>query len=231
MSALPDLYTEASSLWDALPSSVLLLARDGTARQVNAAFCDFVGVAATDALGTGWQDALPEVSRRALCAGCHLPIQANWKSESKHYEGKTTRNWASYNPQVARDEMYQIGKHGDTKGNIIVPVRSSSALILSSTDINRQKIYIQQPPTAASGYSSQAFAPHFPHTVQPIETRRPRIGYSIYGIINGLMSGFFSGLHRGQKVGCEGFSDSDFSGHFGSPVVTLVTVSITLRKA
>lgn len=106
------------------------------------------------------------------CAGCHLPIQANWKSETKHYEGKTTRNWATYNPQVARDEMYQIGRHGDAKGNIIVPVRSSSALILSSTDINRQKIYVQQPPISAGGYSSQAFAPHFPHTVRTTETKQ-----------------------------------------------------------
>jgi hypothetical protein len=106
------------------------------------------------------------------CGGCHLPIQANWKSDSKHYEGKETRNWASYNPQVARDEMYQIGKHGPAKGGRIVPVRSSSALVLSSTDINRQKIYIQQPPIAASGHSSQAFAPHFPHTVRTKETKQ-----------------------------------------------------------
>lgn len=105
------------------------------------------------------------------CGGCHLPIQANWKQTSKHYDGKETRNWATYNPQVARDEMYQLGLHGPAKGHKIVPVRSSSALVLSSTDINRQRIYIQQPPIAASGYSSQAFAPHFPHTVRTVETK------------------------------------------------------------
>jgi hypothetical protein len=105
------------------------------------------------------------------CAGCHLPIQANWKKETNHYEGKETRNWASYNPQVARDEMYQLGKHGPTKGGKIAPVRSSSALILSSTDANRQQIYIQQPPTSSAGFSSQAFAPHFPHTVRTKETK------------------------------------------------------------
>lgn len=105
------------------------------------------------------------------CGGCHLPIQANWKKETNHYEGKLTRNWASYNPQVARDEMYQLGRHGPAKNGKIVPVRSSSALMLSSTDINRQKIYIQQPPTSSAGYSSQAFAPHFPHTVRARETK------------------------------------------------------------
>lgn len=106
------------------------------------------------------------------CGGCHLPIQANWKQKSKHYDGKTTRNWATYNPQIARDEVYQIGKHGTAKNGVIAPFRSSSALMLSSTDINRQKIYIQQPPTAASGHSSQAFAPHFPHTVRTKETKQ-----------------------------------------------------------
>ncbi|MCB0338374.1 MAG: hypothetical protein KDD53_02165 [Bdellovibrionales bacterium] len=106
------------------------------------------------------------------CAGCHLPIQANWKQRSKHYDGKTTRNWATYNPQVVRDQMFQIGKHGPAKGGIIAPIRSSSALVLSSTDINRQKIYVQQPPIAASGHSSQAFAPHFPHTVRTKETKQ-----------------------------------------------------------
>ena len=42
-----------------------------------------------------------------------------------------TRNFATYNPQVARDDMFQLGRHQTTKGNIIAPVRSTSALILS----------------------------------------------------------------------------------------------------
>jgi hypothetical protein len=43
--------------------------------------------------------------------------------------------------------------------------------MLSSTNINREKIYIQQPPIAASGHSSQAFAPHYPHTERKTETK------------------------------------------------------------
>ena len=105
------------------------------------------------------------------CAGCHLPIQANWKTRRHHYDNEETRNFATYNPQVARDQMFQLGKHGPVKGGRITPVRSSSALILSSTNANRERIYIQQPPVAASGYSSQAFAPHFPHTVRKTETK------------------------------------------------------------
>ncbi len=105
------------------------------------------------------------------CGGCHLPIEANWKTKSHRYEGGETRNFATYNPQVARDEMFQLGKHQTTKGNQVAPVRSSSALVLSSTNINRERIYVQQPPISAIGFSSQAFAPHFPHTVRKTETK------------------------------------------------------------
>ena len=105
------------------------------------------------------------------CGGCHLPIEANWKTKEHKYEGRETRNWATYNPQVARDEMFQLGIHQTTKNNMIAPVRSTSALVLSSTNINRERIYYQQPPISAVGFSSQAFAPHFPHTVRKTETK------------------------------------------------------------
>ncbi|MGB0211431.1 hypothetical protein [Algiphilus sp.] len=105
------------------------------------------------------------------CAGCHLPIEANWKTERQHYEGEERRNFATYNPQITRNDVYQLGRHGPAKGNRIAPVRSSSALVLSSTNANREKIYVQQPPISASGYSSQAFAPHYPHTERKTETK------------------------------------------------------------
>jgi hypothetical protein len=105
------------------------------------------------------------------CGGCHLPIEANWKTKNHKYGGEETRNFATYNPQVARDEMFQLGRHQTTKGNIIAPVRSTSALVLSSTNVNRERIYIQQPPISSIGFSSQAFAPHFPHTVRTTETK------------------------------------------------------------
>jgi hypothetical protein len=106
------------------------------------------------------------------CGGCHLPIQANWKTERHHYEGEFTRNYATYNPQVARDDAFQLGRHGEAKGHRIVPLRSTSALILSSTNSNRERIYIQQPPIASSGYSSQAFGTHYPHTERKVETKQ-----------------------------------------------------------
>ena len=124
------------------------------------------------------------------CAGCHLPIEANWKSATHKYEEDYTRNYATYNPQVARDDMFQLGKHQRNKSSgsdpvqfdasgspisgkaITAPIRSTSALILSSTNINRERIYVQQPPISSPGYSSQAFAPHFPHTVRLTETKQ-----------------------------------------------------------
>lgn len=105
------------------------------------------------------------------CGGCHLPIEANRKTPRHKYEGGETRNYSTYNPQVARDQIFQLGRRGPGKGGKIAPVRSSSALVLSSTNANREKIYVQQPPISASGYSSQAFNPHFPHTVRKTETK------------------------------------------------------------
>jgi len=105
------------------------------------------------------------------CAGCHLPIEANRKSERHKYEGGETRNFATYNPQVARDDIFQLGRRNEGNGSRIAPVRSSSALILSSTNANREKIYVQQPPISSAGFSSQAFNPHFPHTVRKTETK------------------------------------------------------------
>ncbi len=105
------------------------------------------------------------------CSGCHLPIEANEKTDRHHYEGGPSRNYATYNPQVVRDDMFHLGRHGPVKNSKITPIRSSSALVLSSTNSNREKIYIQQAPTAASGFSSQAFAPHYPHTERKTETK------------------------------------------------------------
>jgi hypothetical protein len=105
------------------------------------------------------------------CGGCHLPIQANWKTARHHYEGKETRNFATYNPQVARDDVFMLAKHGEIKDHKYAPMRSSSALVLSSTNSNRERIYIQQPPISAAGYSSQALAPHYPHTERRTETK------------------------------------------------------------
>jgi len=105
------------------------------------------------------------------CSGCHLPQEANVKSGINHFEGGESRNYASYNPQVIRTDAYMLGINGKVKGNRIAPVRSSSALVLTSTNASRQRFYVQQPPISAPGFSSQAFNPHVPHTVRARETK------------------------------------------------------------
>jgi hypothetical protein len=105
------------------------------------------------------------------CGGCHLPTEANAKTARHHYEGGDARVYATYNPQVARDDMFMLGRRGAVDGGKVAPVRSSSALVVSSTNANREHIYVQQPPISASGYSSQAFNPHYPHTERTTETK------------------------------------------------------------
>jgi hypothetical protein len=105
------------------------------------------------------------------CGGCHLPIEANQMTERHLYEGGVTRNYATYNPQVAREDMFQLGRHSTVKGNVIAPIASRSALVLSSTNINREHIYVQQPPVSSAGFSSQAFSAHYPHTERRTETK------------------------------------------------------------
>jgi hypothetical protein len=106
------------------------------------------------------------------CFGCHLPQQANWKKYSQHFEGGESRNWTSYNPQALRQDIFMLARHSTVKNHIIAPARSSSALVLSTVNANRERLYIQQPPVSAEGFSSQAFNAHFPHTVRTRETRQ-----------------------------------------------------------
>ncbi|HYC60243.1 MAG TPA: hypothetical protein VEK79_11830 [Thermoanaerobaculia bacterium] len=126
------------------------------------------GMAHTDAKMTCYAC---HTSWMTSCSGCHLPQEQNVASPMQHYEGTVTRNYASYNPQVIRTDAFMLGVNGTTKGRKIAPVRSSSALVISSTNAQRQRIYIQQPPISSPGYSSQAFNPHVPHTVRSRETQ------------------------------------------------------------
>ena len=88
-----------------------------------------------------------------------------------HNEGIDTRNWTSYNFQVLRDDVYMLGKDGSVVGGKISPVRSSSAVVVSSQDLNRQWIYYQQQTVSSEGYAGQAFNTHVPHTVRRTETK------------------------------------------------------------
>ncbi len=106
------------------------------------------------------------------CFGCHLPQEANWRTDMHHFEDKKLRNWASYNPQVARDDVFMLGISPDVKQNKVAVVRSSSAVMVSSTDAQRAIAYKQQLTVAGNGMNGQCFNTHFAHTVRTRETRK-----------------------------------------------------------
>lgn len=97
------------------------------------------------------------------CFGCHLPMRANRRTPMLHNENLYTRNYTEYNFQVLRDDVFMLGRDGRVKGGKIVPVRSSSAVLVSSQNQNREWVYSQQQTVSAEGYAGQAFNPHFPH--------------------------------------------------------------------
>jgi hypothetical protein len=105
------------------------------------------------------------------CFGCHLSMQANRKMPNRHNEGGDSRNFTQYNFQVLRDDIFMLGRDGTVTGNRIAPVRSSSALLVSSQNQNREWIYSQQQTTSAEGFAGQAFNTHVPHTVRATETK------------------------------------------------------------
>jgi len=106
------------------------------------------------------------------CFGCHLVMKANANRPALHAEGDVdTRNYTTYNFQVVRDDVFMLGLDSTVKKNKIVPVRSSSAVLVGSQNANREWVYSQQQTISAEGYSGQAHNPHFPHTVRTRETR------------------------------------------------------------
>jgi hypothetical protein len=105
------------------------------------------------------------------CFGCHLSMQANRKMPNRHNEGGDSRNFTQYNFQVLRDDIFMLGRDGTVTGNRVAPVRSSSAILVSSQNQNREWIYSQQQTTSAEGFSGQTFNTHVPHTVRATETK------------------------------------------------------------
>ncbi|MFL6516082.1 MAG: hypothetical protein ACJ8M1_13775 [Chthoniobacterales bacterium] len=106
------------------------------------------------------------------CFGCHLPMKANQRVAENKFEGVTDRNYTTYNPQVVRDDVFMLGIDGTVKRNRMAVIRSSSAVVVSSQNANREWVYSQQQTFSAEGYSGQAFNPHFPHTTSSVGTTK-----------------------------------------------------------
>jgi hypothetical protein len=105
------------------------------------------------------------------CFGCHLSMTANRKMPNRHNEGGDTRNFTTYNFQVLRDDVFMLGVDGTATGHKVAPVRSSSAVLVSSQNQNREWIYSQQQTVSTEGFAGQTFNTHVPHTVRARETK------------------------------------------------------------
>jgi len=106
------------------------------------------------------------------CFGCHLPMKANQRVPQNKFEGAMDRNYTTYNPQVVRDDVFMLGIDGTVKKNRMAVLRSSSAVVVSSQNANREWVYSQAQTFSAEGYSGQAFNPHFPHTTSSVGTTK-----------------------------------------------------------
>ena len=106
------------------------------------------------------------------CFGCHLPMQANMRKETRHYEGDVSRNYVNYNYQVLRDAAYMLAIDGSVTGRRVSPARSACAIVVGSQNQNREWIYSQQQTISAEGFSGQAFSTYVPHTVRTTETKQ-----------------------------------------------------------
>ena len=99
-------------------------------------------------------------------------MKANANRPPLHFnDDTTTRNFTTYNFQVLRDDVFMLGTDGTVKKGKIVPVRSSSAVMVGSQSTQREWLYSQQQTISSEGLNGQAFNPHFPHSVRKRETK------------------------------------------------------------
>ena len=107
----------------------------------------------------------------ASCFGCHLPMRANQKVASKHFEGDMTRNLHAVQlPDAARGHVHARHRRRRDR-NRVAPARSACAVIVGSQNSNREWVYSQQQTISAEGFSGIAFSTHVPHTVRNTETK------------------------------------------------------------
>jgi hypothetical protein len=149
------------------------------------------------------------------CFGCHLPMRANMRKDTLHFEGDKARNYTNYNFQTLRDDVFMLGIDSTVKNHRITTIRSSCAVLVSSKDANRQWIYQQQQTVSAEGFSGQAFSAYFPHTVRSVETKQcndchlskenDNNAWLAHITIQGTNSVNFIGMYAYVATGEEGF--------------------------
>ena len=106
------------------------------------------------------------------CFGCHLPMKANQRVPQNKFEGVTDRNYTTYNPQVVRDDVFMLGIDGTVKKNRMAVLRSSSAVVVSSQNANREWVYSQQQTFLGGRLQRPGLQSAFPHTTSSVGTTK-----------------------------------------------------------
>ena len=88
-------------------------------------------------------------------------MKANQRVPQNKFEGVTDRNFTTYNPQVVRDDVFMFGKDGTVKRNRMAVIRSSSAVVVSSQNANREWVYSQQQTIFGRGLQRTGLQPAF----------------------------------------------------------------------
>src|SRR5262245_31494255 len=99
-----------------------------------------------------------------VLAACSAPRDRTADAESERTapapQTEATRNYATYDPAVARGDEFEIGRREPASPDGAATLyRSSSALVLSSTNVNRERIYLQGPsytPPVTEKYQHQS---------------------------------------------------------------------------
>lgn len=100
------------------------------------------------------------------CFGCHLPMKANMRRPMLHNESTMTRNWTSYSFQTLREDVFMLGRDDTVMGGRVTTTRSACAVYVGSQNANREWVYGQQQTVSSEGFSGQAFAPSYAHTIR-----------------------------------------------------------------
>jgi len=106
------------------------------------------------------------------CFGCHLPMKANQRVPQNKFEGVTRSKITRLTiRRSSRDDVFMLGIDGNGEENRMAVIRSSSAVVVSSQNANREWVY-RSSKHFRQGYSGRRSIRHFPHTTSSVGTTK-----------------------------------------------------------
>ncbi len=121
---------------------------------------------------TRWPCYACHTSWTTSCGGCHLPIEANWKTERHNYEGerhaqlrhlqsagRARRHVPARHPRRRSRQQDRAGALVVGAGPVVDQHQPRTDLCAAAADLGRR------------AFRARPSAPHFPHTVRKTETK------------------------------------------------------------